>query len=103
MLISVEKPIGRFFSQPYELKRYLVSYSQNLGENELLSGVSFVIDTTTVPPFTVTNAAIAPDGKQITFFAGEGLTGTTYKVSVRVTTNAGQRFEDEIQFEVSER
>lgn len=103
MLVSVEKPIGRFFQQPWEKKRYRVNYSKNLGENETISQVSFVVDTTTNPALVVSNGAIAPDGDQVTFFIEGGLSPTTYKVSVRITTSAGQKFEDEIQFVVQER
>jgi hypothetical protein len=31
------------------------------------------------------------------------LTGNTYKVSARVTTNAGQQFEHELEFVIQER
>lgn len=103
MLVSVEKPIGRFFQQPWEKKRYLVNYDKNLGDNETISLIQFLIDQATVPPLVVSNGAIAPDGKQITFYAEGGLSPTTYKVSVRVTTSSGQKFEDEVQFVIQER
>jgi hypothetical protein len=103
MLISVEKPIGRFFQQPWEVKRYRVKYGKNLGDNEIVSNLEFVIDNVTTPALVINNGAIAPDGDQITFFASGGLDKNTYKVSVRVTTNMGQKFEDEIQFVIRER
>lgn len=103
MLISVEKPIGRFFQQPWEVKRYRVRYSKNLGDNETITLLEFLIDNVTVPPLVVDNGAIAPDGDQVTFFVSGGLTQNTYKVSVRVTTTMGQKFEDEIQYVIRER
>lgn len=103
MLVSVEKPIGRFFQQPWEIKRYRVDFTLNLGDNEIVSLLSFLVDNTTSPPLDVTNAAIAPEGKEITFFVGGGLSGNSYKVTIRTTTTVGQRFEDEIEFVIQER
>lgn len=103
MLASAEKPIGRFFHQPWEVKRYRVDYSKNLVSSEVLQTVEYVVDTTTSPPLAVSNSAVAPDGLSVTFFVGGGVDGQTYKVSVRVTTNAGQKFEDEIEFVIEER
>jgi hypothetical protein len=103
MLVSVTKPIGRFFQQPWEVKRYRIDYTKELAEDEIISLLAFVVDNVTTPPLAVTNGAIAPDGDQVTFFVGGGLTGNTYKVSARVTTNAGQQFEHELEFVIQER
>lgn len=103
MLVAVEKPIGRFFHQPWEAKRYRVDYGKNLVTSEVIQGVEYLIDVATSPPLAVSNSAIAPDGKSVTFFVGGGVDGQTYKVSVRATTNAGQKFEDEIEYVIQER
>jgi|WetSurMetagenome_2_1015567.scaffolds.fasta_scaffold1199208_2 hypothetical protein len=103
MLVSVEKPLGRFTQQPWEKKRYKVNYTQALGETELLVTPSFVIDNVTVTPFVIDTAAVDSTGKYLLFYASGGEDGQRYKVSVRMITSAGQKFEDEVEFFIEER
>lgn len=104
MLVSVNKPIGRFVQQPWEVRRYRVEYTKNLAENELLSTSEFVVSPTSEPtPLSITNAVIDPTGKNLIFFVGGGEDGIRYKLSVRVITSAGQKIEDEIELLVEER
>lgn len=103
MLISTEKPIGRFCQQPWERRRYRVNYTNALGDSELAVTPTFVIDTETDPALVVDSAAVDPTGKYLVFYVSGGVSGTTYKVSVRMETSAGQKFEDEVDFFIEER
>lgn len=103
MLISVEKPLGRFEQQPWEKKRYRINYTKSLGDSETAVTPTFLVDTETDPALVVDGAAIDATGKYLVFFVSGGVTDTRYKVSVRMVTSAAQRFEDEIEYFIKER
>jgi hypothetical protein len=103
MLISTVKPLGRFSQQPWEIRRYRLDYTEALGDTETIVTPTFLVDPTSTTPFAITNAAVDVTGKFLVFYASGGEDGTSYQVSVRVVTSAGQQFEDEVEFLIEER
>lgn len=102
MLIDSERVIARFEQQPWERKRYRGDFRQHLAAGESITIPTYVVGPVTVPPLVVGSAAIGPDGQQVIFFVGGGVSGTVYRVSMRTETTDTQKLEDEFEITVRE-
>ncbi len=94
--------LARFTKQPAERKRYSIDYSDWLDTGETISTVSFVTTPASAGALVVDANSITAAGKSVVFFANDGVSGTTYTVTVTITTSGGQIKEDEILFAVRE-
>lgn len=94
--------LGRFTKQPAERKRYAIDYSDWLDTGETISTVSFVPSPIGSGGLEIDAYSIASPATSVVFFANYGVSGTTYTVTVTVTTSGGQIKEDEILFAVRE-
>lgn len=86
--------LSTFKHTPQEKKRYTISYSDWLGDGEVVDSVTYGIDNTTTPPLLVESSTVNGDGLGITFFVSGGLDEEQYKLYVLMETDAGQRKED---------
>ena len=93
---------GRLVQQPGENLRRLILYNRWLEEGEFLTSVVFTVSPITSPPLVITNVVIGPNGEKVAYFAGGGLDGEDYTVTVVANTSVGQTREDEILFGIRE-
>ena len=94
--------LARFTKQPSERKRYTIDYSDWLDTSETISTVAFVPSPIATGGLVVDAYSIATPATSVVFFANFGVSGTTYTVTVTITTSGGQIKEDEILFAVRE-
>lgn len=94
--------LARFTKQPSERKRYSIDYSDWLDTGETISAVTFLPSPVATGGLEIDASSITPSGTSVVFFANYGVSGTTYTVTVTVTTSGGQIKEDEILFSVRE-
>lgn len=95
--------LGTFRKTPVERKRYLLDYTDWLDTTETVLTKTFTVSPSTgVDPMQAEGDAIVVGGKQVSFFASHGDSGTTYTVDVVITTSAGQTKEDQLSFIVKD-
>lgn len=94
--------LARFVKQPADRKRYAVDYSDWLDTGETVTAVAFGVSPSATGGLAVDASSIASTGKSVVFFASAGVSGTTYTVTITITTSGGQIKEDEILFSVRE-
>jgi hypothetical protein len=98
--------LDKFQQTPSEVKKYVFDYTCALDDDETISTLAYA--TETVPaPGCVTPAAITAgsgqveSGGKIAFFlVSGGSDGANYKVSLLVTTSAGQTLENTISVQI---
>lgn len=94
--------LARFTKQPAERKRYSIDYSDWLDTGETISTVTFVPSPIATGGLEIDAYSIASPATSVVFFANYGVSGTTYTVTVTITTSGGQIKEDEILFAIRE-
>ena len=94
--------LARFTKQPSERKRYTIDYSDWLDTGETISTVAFVPSPVATGGLEIDAFSIATPATAVVFFANYGVSGTTYTVTVTITTSGGQIKEDEVLFSVRE-
>jgi hypothetical protein len=101
--------IDKFQQQPRELRAKQIDYGQFLVEDELDAEVPLVVEVMRIcgntddtdSPFEISFATVASPTR-VTYMAGGGASGNTYKVTFLVDTTGGQRHESEIIFAIKE-
>lgn len=103
---------ARFSQAPAEVKRYMLDYSAQLNDGEILTGLAATVNPMTplpplgAPAFVINNIVLAPQdtapGKAI-FYASGGLDQFSYEIQFLATTSISQVFEDIVQFDVLEK
>lgn len=88
--------LAKFIKDPDETKRYTVSWQDWLDVGETIVSAVFETSITVGAGVTldVTGDTISGDGFSIVFYLSSGTAGVTYKVTMRITTSAGQIKED---------
>jgi hypothetical protein len=94
--------LGRFTKQPAERKRYSIDYTDWLDTGETITLASFTVTPASAGALVIDAFSIPAAAKSVVFFANFGVSGTTYTVTVTITTSGGQIKEDEILFAVRE-
>lgn len=94
--------LARFIKQPSERKRYTIDYSDWLETSETISSVTFAPSPIAAGGLEVDAYSIAAPATSVVFFVNYGVSGTTYTVTVTITTSGGQIKEDEVLFSVRE-
>jgi hypothetical protein len=95
--------LGRYRQQPGERRKRGIDYTDFLEAGEEVTNVVAVVSPVTETPFLVTNIAIDPEeGKEWIYYAEGGENGVTYSILFTVTTNAGQRKQDTVEFDIEE-
>lgn len=93
--------LGRYQQQPGERRKRGVDYTDFLEESEEVTNVTATVTPETDTPFVISSIAIDPEeGKEWIYYAEGGEHGETYSVLFTVTTNAGQRKQDTVEFDV---
>jgi hypothetical protein len=90
--------LGQVTKQPGETETYTITYEDDLtvGDNVLTATMLSVAPTGLV----ISNIFVVDP--RVRFAASGGVTGTTYKVTFRVTTEDGRILEDEVTIKVKE-
>jgi hypothetical protein len=93
--------LGRFKQTPFEVKRYVIDYSQWLDTNESLIGaINIFVDHVVTTPLTVSGATFLSNNTELVFFVSGGDDSEVYRVDIIVGTTAGQKKEDSIFFTI---
>ena len=92
--------LGKFKKDPDEKKRYSIDYTDWLDTAETVSSVtpSVELDYGSEDPITleVTSIALTGDSKGVTFFVEGGIDDVDYKLTMTMTSSAGQIKEDHL-------
>jgi hypothetical protein len=78
--------------------QYGIDYRSWLQRGEVLTSVTFVVDT---PPATITNVSYSPDETECRFFVNGGTAGVNYNILATATTNFGEQRTDTIAVNVA--
>ncbi len=92
--------LGKVTKQPAERFSYTINYSDSLTEGDNVESVIAAVDPNVVGGLLVDN--VSPIDPRIRFWAGSGVDGVSYKVTLTVTTADGRVFQDEIIFRIKE-
>ena len=90
--------LGVLNSAAGNVLQYSIDYSGWLQKGEVLTGVTFVVDT---PPATVTGTSYSPDEREVRFFVNGGTGGVSYNILATATTNFGEQRTDTIAVNVA--
>jgi hypothetical protein len=90
--------LGSVVKQPGERRQYAFGYSDALISGDVLA--TAVLKS--VEPAGLTVDTVSVDGANAVFWAESGVSGERYWVTLTVTTNAGEIFEDELLVKVAE-
>jgi hypothetical protein len=83
--------------QPGEKRRWGIDYTEALDEGDAVESVSSVVSPTGL------DALAVPASPRVRLSVSGGTTGTTYKITLTVTTtNGNEIFEDEVLVKVKE-
>lgn len=89
--------LGTVTKQPAERFSYTIDYSEALTAGDNIAAVTAAVS----PPGLVVDNVGAYD-PIVRFWASGGTNGSTYKVTVTVTTDDGRVFQDEVAFKIKE-
>ena len=94
---------ARFKQSPSERKRYVLDLDLELDSGELMDDVAVAITSPTgaTTNLTVDAVAIAPEGRQATFYASIGEDLNSYLVQFLTTTSLGKILETVVQFDIA--
>lgn len=91
--------LGSVPKQPGERRSFSIRYDDDLDEGDEVQQV----DACTVEPGgTLTASPAMVSGQRVRVWVDGGTDGVAYKVTVKVTTTAGERLEDELIVKVKE-
>lgn len=88
-----------FEKQPADVLDYDIDYTEWLPTNDTLDTVEYVVSPTGL---NVETALIINSGTRVKLWVGGGVSGTTHKVEVTVTTVLGRVKQDEVKFRCKE-
>lgn len=92
--------LGRYRQHPNDRRLRELDYDDFLEEGEIISGISATVTPVTDPPFVVGGFTIAVGGRKLAYFSSGGVHGQSYEVLFDVQTNATQRKNDTVEFDV---
>ncbi len=90
--------VGQFLKQPSERLSKTITYEDDLDVGDYLETVDSVVAS---PAGLAVNAGLGDSMRARIWFEG-GTHNVDYKVTIKVTTHGGERFEDEIICKVRE-
>ena len=90
--------VGTFSKQPGERLSHSINYIEALDEGDTIAAI---LSCVTEPADLSVTAALATTTR-VRLFSEGGTSGVTYKTTVTVETNNGERFEDEVICKVKE-
>jgi hypothetical protein len=90
--------LGTFTKQPGERLSSSIDYSDALDSGDTVDSIMSCLPS----PEGLTASATLLDGSRVRIWVEGGDAGVSYKISVRVGTTGGERFEDEITCKVKE-
>ncbi len=91
--------IGRFKKGELDRKRYVVDYNDWLDVAETVTAVTCAGNNPD-DAFFVDGYVVNTGGKEIIFYASGGVAGSSYNVTVQVTTSMGQVKQDWVQIDI---
>lgn len=94
---------ARFKQDPSEVRRYILDYTLDLNEGELVESVTVTVTSPTgdnPANFSVTNITIASGSIQAFFYASLGTNGQSYECKFLATTSLEQELVDVVQFDI---
>lgn len=94
--------LGRYRQRPRDIRRRQVDYRDFLETSESLSTVTPTVSPTTDTPLVVNGIVIDVNGKKFAYVVQGGEHGVSYSVSLELTTTAGQRKNDTIEFDIED-
>lgn len=92
--------IATFEKQPADVLDYDIDYATWLPDNDAIA--SAVAAVTPTGGMEVDLTLVVENSTRVKLWVSGGVTGTTYKVEVTVTTDDGRVKQDEVRFRVKE-
>lgn len=92
--------IATFEKQPADVLDYDIDYATWLPDNDAIASVSTAV--TPAGGMEVDLTLVIENNTRVKLWVSGGVTGTTYKVEVTVTTDDGRVKQDEVRFRVKE-
>lgn len=90
--------IGMAQKQPAEYLDYNVDFTEWMPEDDIIESATVAV----LPAGDLTVDTISIMTPIVKFWAAGGVTGTTYKLTVKITTQGGRIKEDELKIRVRE-
>jgi hypothetical protein len=99
--------LGKFVKQPAEREAYAIEYEDDLADGDTLADAAPVITITRSGPGTTDADPLRLDAtdradSRVTMWLSAGTGGSTYKVSVTVTTFSGRVLQDEFIIKIKD-
>lgn len=92
--------LGSYTQQPRERLPYIVSYAEALSSNDNVVTAEVFVTPVILDDNVAVDAQVSDPS--VRFYFTGGVSGTTYKVTLLVTTRDGSVFEDEVIIKVKE-
>lgn len=92
--------IATFEKQPADVLDYDIDYATWLPDNDAIASVETAV--TPAGGMEVDLTLVIENNTRVKLWVSGGVTGTTYKVEVTVTTDDGRVKQDEVRFRVKE-
>ena len=92
--------IATFEKQPADVLDYDIDYATWLPDNDAIAEA--VATVTPVGGMEVDLTLVIQDNTRVKIWVSGGVSGTTYKVEITVTTDDGRVKQDEVRFRVKE-
>ena len=89
--------LGSVTKQPYEKFSYTVTYEEALTVGDNVQSAQVTVDD---PGLVITNVGVYDP--RVKFWVEGGTSGSTYKITLNVTTADGRAFQDELTFRIKE-
>ena len=95
--------LGKYAKSSGSRKRYTISYSDWLDEDELVQSGSFdIVNQTSEDLLVVDTITVLPSGTGLQFYVSGGLLDVLYEVVVTMETTQTQIAEDSIIYSIKE-
>lgn len=92
--------LNKFRQAPADRKRYVVNYADWLNAGENINGIT-MSGSVPADSFVIDGYVIDAGYQQVIFYVSGGVSGTSYDVSITVTTSLAQTKQDWITFVVT--
>lgn len=89
--------LGTFSKQPVEIKDYDIDYTKWMPAGDAIQSV-----TAAIAPTGLTMGSVLVNGLVVKIWLSGGTNGSTYKITVNVTTTGGRLQQDEFFIKVKE-
>lgn len=97
--------LGTQIQQPDEMLDYDINYASWLIGTDRIATVTTAVEPAlddTTNPDGLQATYVSHDGERVKMWVKGGVNGTTYRVSVTVTTDDGRIKQDELKFKIKE-